>query len=66
MDDQDNELEALESILIDSSLEPIMLSFAFLKHITKNFSQVIGSGGFGLVYMVRIFFQIALNMSNFK
>jgi hypothetical protein len=53
--DQDNELEALERILIDSSVEPIMLSIAFLKFITNNFSQVIGIGGFGVVYMVSLF-----------
>ncbi|KAL6595552.1 hypothetical protein ACP70R_047892 [Stipagrostis hirtigluma subsp. patula] len=51
MDDQENEHEALEHILLDMSAEPVMLSYAFLRKITNNFSQLIGSGGFGEVYM---------------
>ncbi|KAL6658418.1 hypothetical protein ACP70R_004004 [Stipagrostis hirtigluma subsp. patula] len=51
MDDQEDEQEALEHILNDSSANPIMLSYAFLNTITNKFSEVIGGGGFGVVYM---------------
>ncbi|KAL6640389.1 hypothetical protein ACP70R_021512 [Stipagrostis hirtigluma subsp. patula] len=51
MDDHENEHKALENILLDTSAEPVMLSYAFLRKITNNFSQLIGSGGFGEVYM---------------
>ncbi|PUZ46710.1 hypothetical protein GQ55_7G104100 [Panicum hallii var. hallii] len=51
MDYQENEQEALERILSDAGVEPIMLSFAFLRKITNDFSQEIGRGGFGVVYM---------------
>ncbi|KAL6640391.1 hypothetical protein ACP70R_021514 [Stipagrostis hirtigluma subsp. patula] len=51
MDDQQKEQEALERILIDESAEPIMLSYAFIRKITNDFSQEIGRGGFGVVYM---------------
>lgn len=54
MDYQENEQEALERILSDAGVEPIMLSFAFLRKITNDFSQEIGRGGFGVVYMVCI------------
>lgn len=52
MDDIEKELEILERILIDEHAEPTMLSYALLKKITNDFSQEIGSGGFGVVYMV--------------
>ncbi|CAO2041477.1 unnamed protein product [Urochloa humidicola] len=53
MHGQEKESEALERILVDASAEPIMLSYTFLKSITKNFSEdrEIGIGGFGVVYM---------------
>ncbi|KQJ89183.1 hypothetical protein BRADI_4g24011v3 [Brachypodium distachyon] len=51
MDDIEKELEILERILIDEHAEPTMLSYALLKKITNDFSQEIGSGGFGVVYM---------------
>ncbi|XP_035821244.1 uncharacterized protein [Zea mays] len=50
MDDQENEDQALEHILTDANAEPVMLSYAFLKSITNDFSCVIGRGGFGVVY----------------
>jgi hypothetical protein len=56
MDNQEAEYEALERILIDTEADPIVLSYEFLKKITKGFSKVIGSGGFGKVYMVNMFF----------
>ncbi|KAL6907895.1 hypothetical protein ACP4OV_002065 [Aristida adscensionis] len=45
--------EAVGRILIDTSADPIELSFSFLERITNEFSisQVIGRGGFGVVYM---------------
>jgi hypothetical protein len=52
MDDQENEDQALEHILTDANAEPVMLSYAFLKSITNDFSCVIGRGGFGVVYKV--------------
>ncbi|RLM69373.1 hypothetical protein C2845_PM17G02250 [Panicum miliaceum] len=51
MDDQENERENMERILNDARADPIMLSYAFLKNITNNFSEEIGRGGFGVVYM---------------
>ncbi|CAL4995413.1 unnamed protein product [Urochloa decumbens] len=51
MDYPDNELEAMERVLNDTNEEPIMLSYTFLKNVTNNFAEVIGSGGFGIVYM---------------
>ncbi|TVU24364.1 hypothetical protein EJB05_26797, partial [Eragrostis curvula] len=46
-----NEHEALEELLIDETAKPVMLSYAVLKDITNNFSEVIGGGGSGEVYM---------------
>ncbi|TVU20677.1 hypothetical protein EJB05_36896, partial [Eragrostis curvula] len=51
MDDQQNEHEALEHVLIDIDAAPIMLSYAFLRKITNDFSNEIGRGGYGIVYM---------------
>lgn len=49
---QDNELAALEKVLLDQSADPVDLPFSLLKAITGNFSEdnEIGSGGFGAVY----------------
>jgi hypothetical protein len=60
MDDQENESEALMHILTDATAEPIMLSYRFLENITDNFSKdlEIGTGGFGVVYMVSLFLNI--------
>lgn len=46
-----DEYEALEGVLINASAGPIKMSYAFLESITHYFSQEIGSGGFGVVYM---------------
>ncbi|KAL6654366.1 hypothetical protein ACP70R_007831 [Stipagrostis hirtigluma subsp. patula] len=51
MKDKEHMHEALERILVDTSVEPLELSYAFLESITNGFSQEIGSGGFGVVYM---------------
>nr|CAB3481205.1 unnamed protein product [Digitaria exilis] len=51
MNDQTSEIEDLERILIDERAEPIKISYAAIRHITKNFAQVIGDGGFGVVYL---------------
>ncbi|CAM0949662.1 unnamed protein product [Alopecurus aequalis] len=51
---QASELEALEHVLANASAKPIMLSFTLMKSMTRNFSKVIGRGGFGVVYMVWI------------
>ncbi|WVZ53392.1 hypothetical protein U9M48_004341 [Paspalum notatum var. saurae] len=45
------EHKALEQLLIDGRAKPMMLSYEVLEHITNNFSEVIGSGGSGEVYM---------------
>ncbi|RCV37537.1 hypothetical protein SETIT_8G071400v2 [Setaria italica] len=54
MDQKEVEFAALERVLLDASAEPIQLSHNLLEDITKNFSEVIGSGGFGVVYMGNI------------
>jgi len=51
MGDQTNEVENMERIFTDSSAEPIKISYAAIKHITKNFAIKIGDGGFGVVYL---------------
>ncbi|KAF8654360.1 hypothetical protein HU200_061540 [Digitaria exilis] len=53
MNDQTSEIEDLERILIDERAEPIKISYAAIRHITKNFAQVIGDGGFGVVYLMK-------------
>ena len=53
MGDQTNEIENLERIFTDTSAEPIKISYAAIKYITKNFAVKIGDGGFGVVYLVR-------------
>lgn len=55
MGDQTSEVEDLERIFADTSASPINISYAAIKYITKNFAQVIGDGGFGVVYLVRVF-----------
>lgn len=54
MNDQTSEVEDLERILIDECAEPIKISYAAIRHITKNFAQVIGDGGFGVVYLEKL------------
>lgn len=49
--DQVTELKALQSVLIGANAEPAKLSYPFIKCITRDFSQEIGSGGFGVVYL---------------
>ncbi|KAM0921810.1 hypothetical protein ACQ4PT_006721 [Festuca glaucescens] len=52
MDDQQaSELEALERVLTNAGAQPIRLSYPLMKSMTRNFSEVIGRGGFGVVYM---------------
>ncbi|CAM0145557.1 unnamed protein product [Urochloa decumbens] len=51
MNDQVPGHEALERILNDASEEPIELPYALLQNITNDFYQVIGNGGFGVVYL---------------
>lgn len=48
------QLKALEGVLNDPSADPIQLSHEFLGNITEDFADenVIGSGGFGIVYLV--------------
>uniref|UniRef100_A0ACD5VMX8 Uncharacterized protein n=1 Tax=Avena sativa TaxID=4498 RepID=A0ACD5VMX8_AVESA len=45
------ELKSLEGIMIDANAEPGRLSYLFLRSITRDFSQEIGRGGFGVVYL---------------
>ncbi|KAF7069241.1 hypothetical protein CFC21_074900 [Triticum aestivum] len=49
--DQAIELKTLEDILIDANAKPARLSYTFIRSITGNFSQEIGRGGFGVVYL---------------
>lgn len=60
----DNEIDDLEDILSDANAEPMKLSYATLERITGNFSEdnVIGRGGFGVVYLVRILFFFKKHM----
>ncbi|XP_062182835.1 uncharacterized protein LOC133886939 isoform X4 [Phragmites australis] len=51
MSDQTSDVEDLERIFVDATAEPIKISYAAIKQITKNFAQVIGDGGFGVVYL---------------
>lgn len=54
MNDQASEVEDLERIFTNASMEqkPIQISYAVIKYITKNFAQVIGNGGFAVVFLV--------------
>lgn len=49
---QSSELEALEPVLIGENAQPIRLSYSFIEFMTRNFSEMIGLGGFGVVYLV--------------
>uniref|UniRef100_K3ZIE1 non-specific serine/threonine protein kinase n=1 Tax=Setaria italica TaxID=4555 RepID=K3ZIE1_SETIT len=51
MGDQESGVEDLERILSDVNAEPIKIPYAVIKSVTKNFAQVIGDGGFGVVYL---------------
>jgi hypothetical protein len=51
MNDQAADFKTLEGILGDSNANPARLSYPFIKSITKDFSEEIGRGGFGVVYM---------------
>lgn len=65
MNDQTSEVEDLERILIDECAEPIKISYAAIRHITKNFAEVIGDGGFATVYLVCLVLNYSANC-NFK
>lgn len=56
MDFEAREDDLLESMLLDTTAEPILLPLSLLKSITNNFSndQVIGKGGFSVVYKVSV------------
>jgi hypothetical protein len=41
--------------LVDKNAKPARLSYPFLKFITRDFSEEIGHGGFGVVYLVWFF-----------
>ncbi|XP_047057786.1 uncharacterized protein LOC124664274 [Lolium rigidum] len=45
------ELEALKRTLSDPSEEPVKLSYPTIEIITEDFSEEIGRGGFGVVYL---------------
>ncbi|KAM3280039.1 hypothetical protein ACQJBY_047067 [Aegilops geniculata] len=51
INDQATELKTLEGILIDANAKPARISYTFIRSITGNFSQEIGRGGFGVVYL---------------
>lgn len=52
MGDQESEIEDLARVFKDARAVPIKISYGTLRLITQNFAQVIGSGTFGLVYLV--------------
>lgn len=64
--EMDQEYEALERALIDPRVEPIALSYEFLRVITKDFKEVIANGGFAVVCKVSILFRITLQKLNIK
>lgn len=51
---EDSTRNLLECILHDANEEPVALPLSFLKSITNNFSddQIVGCGGFAVVYKV--------------
>ncbi|KAF8697791.1 hypothetical protein HU200_035277 [Digitaria exilis] len=51
MDYNENEVEDLERVYRDVNAEPIQIPYAVVKSITKNFTQEIGHGAFGVVYL---------------
>ncbi|KAK3119048.1 hypothetical protein QOZ80_9BG0712830 [Eleusine coracana subsp. coracana] len=51
MGDKTSDIERLECVFNDASAKPIKISYTALKSVTKNFVQVIGRGGFGVVYL---------------
>ncbi|GJN09522.1 hypothetical protein PR202_ga27537 [Eleusine coracana subsp. coracana] len=51
MNDQTSEIELLQRIYIDVNANPIRISYGTIQHITKNFAQEIGTGGYGVVYL---------------
>ncbi|KAK3132199.1 hypothetical protein QOZ80_6AG0517360 [Eleusine coracana subsp. coracana] len=51
MCEEANDVEDLEHVFKDANAKPVKISYAVLKSITKNFGQVIGRGGFGVVYL---------------
>lgn len=48
----EKERDALEAVLNDASAQPIPLSYITICKITNDFSDVLGCGGFGVVYTV--------------
>jgi hypothetical protein len=52
LNDQATELKTLEDVLVDANAKSARLSYPFIKSITRNFSEEIGRGGFGIVYLV--------------
>lgn len=67
MGDEDSAYYLLESRLRDPSADPTDLPLSLFKSITNNFSdkEVIGSGGFGVVYKVRIYAKIIMIIIHF-
>jgi len=59
-----DQISELEHIFADTRAEPIKISYAAIKYVTKNFAEVIGRGGFGVVYLVRFVLDYLPN-SNF-
>jgi hypothetical protein len=58
MNDQATEHKILEGIFRDANAKPERLSYQFIKSITRNFSEEIGRGGFGIVYKVGYLFWV--------
>jgi len=46
-----DQISELEHIFADTRAEPIKISYAAIKYVTKNFAEVIGHGGSGVVYL---------------
>jgi len=63
MDNESSRNDKLEIILQDGSSEPRSLPLEYLRKITNNFSngQLLGVGGFGKVYKVRLIMSFAFS-----
>ncbi|TVU23697.1 hypothetical protein EJB05_26076, partial [Eragrostis curvula] len=48
---EESGIEELERMFTNESSEPIRISYSAIESVTKNFCQVIGQGGFGIVYL---------------